>query len=136
MPRSASVNWQKSSGSRPSTAPAPTAAPVGQPAPAVDLRDLRGRPVKLSSFRGKPTLLLFWFFLTPIIYPLSLIPPEWQPVMLWNPMHSFVQFYREAVLLGQFSMESFRILLPASIVSWLFGGWFFMRIRHAFGDVL
>ncbi|MGM0632261.1 MAG: ABC transporter permease [Pseudomonadota bacterium] len=81
-------------------------------------------------------LLTAWFFLTPIIYPLSLIPVDWQPVMMMNPMHSFMQFYREAVLLGEFSMESFRVLVPVSIISWLFGGWFFMRIRHAFGDVL
>lgn len=81
-------------------------------------------------------LLTAWFFLTPIIYPLSLIPEAWQPVMMLNPMHSFMQFYREAILLGEFSMSSFRIVLPVSIVTWLLGGWLFMRIRHAFGDVL
>lgn len=81
-------------------------------------------------------MLTAWFFLTPIIYPLSLIPPDFQPFMLLNPMHSFVQFYREAVLLGEFTMGYFKILALSSVVSYLVGGWFFMRIRHAFGDVL
>lgn len=81
-------------------------------------------------------MLTAWFFLTPIIYPLSMLPEVMQGYMLLNPMHSFVQFYRELLLLGQFSMSSFVILAPCAIVSYLLGGWFFMRIRHAFGDVL
>lgn len=81
-------------------------------------------------------LITAWFFLTPIIYPLSLIPDAMQPFMLLNPMLHFMEFYREAVLLGEFSPGSFRNMVVASLGSWLFGGWFFMRIRHAFGDVL
>ncbi len=81
-------------------------------------------------------MLTAWFFLTPIIYPLELIPPDLRYFMLLNPMHSFVQFYREAVLLGQFADGKFTILATASVVVYLLGGWFFMRIRHAFGDVL
>ncbi len=81
-------------------------------------------------------LLTAWFFLTPIIYPLSLIPEAYQPLMMLNPMFHFVQFYRELVLLGEFSMQSFQVMVPVSLLSFLFGGWLFMRIRHAFGDVL
>lgn len=77
-----------------------------------------------------------WFFLTPIVYPISLIPVEYQPLLLLNPMHSFVEMYRGLVLLDTFSMTSFQIIVPVSILSYCFGGWVFMRIRHAFGDVL
>ncbi|HXF63648.1 MAG TPA: TlpA disulfide reductase family protein [Caldilineaceae bacterium] len=40
-------------------APKPLPAP-GEPAPPVRLPDLEGQPVDLSSFRGKPLLLIFW----------------------------------------------------------------------------
>jgi thiol-disulfide isomerase/thioredoxin len=33
---------------------------VGTPAPDLELPDLDGRPVRLSSFRGQPTLVVFW----------------------------------------------------------------------------
>lgn len=33
---------------------------MGQPAPALRLRDLNGKPISLTSFRGSNTLLLFW----------------------------------------------------------------------------
>ena len=81
-------------------------------------------------------LLTAWFFLTPIIYPLSLLPERVQPLMMLNPMHSFVQFYREILLLGEFPLQHFQVMCIAAVVSYLLGGWLFMRIKHAFGDVL
>ncbi len=80
--------------------------------------------------------LTAWFFLTPIIYPISMIPEPYQPLLILNPMHSFVQMYRELILLDSFSFTSFQIIVPVSLLTYLFGGWVFMRIKHAFGDVL
>jgi len=81
-------------------------------------------------------MLTAWFFLTPIIYPLSLLPEQVRPLMMLNPMHSFVQFYREAILLGDFSAIHFQVMVISAVLSYLLGGWLFMRIKHAFGDVL
>jgi len=81
-------------------------------------------------------LLTAWFFLTPIIYPLTLLPEAAQTLMILNPMHSFVQFYREVILLGHVSMLHFQVMAGSALVSYLLGGWLFMRIKHAFGDVL
>lgn len=81
-------------------------------------------------------MLTAWFFMTPIIYPLSLLPEAVQPFMMLNPMHSFVQFYREAILLGEFSLPNFEIMTVSALLSFFIGGWIFMRIKHAFGDVL
>jgi lipopolysaccharide transport system permease protein len=81
-------------------------------------------------------LLTAWFFLTPIIYPLSMLPEKLQPLMMLNPMHSFVQFYREIIVLGDFSLPHFYVMVLSAAISYLFGGWLFMRIKHAFGDVL
>lgn len=82
-------------------------------------------------------MLTVWFFLTPIIYPISLIQSETvQRLFLLNPMHSFISAYREIVLLGTVSPVHLMIIVPVSIISFLLGGWLFMRIKHAFGDVL
>ena len=81
--------------------------------------------------------ITIWFFLTPIIYPISLIEDETvRSFFLFNPMHSFVSLYREIVLLGELTYLHLLIITPVSICSFIFGGWFFMRIKHAFGDVL
>ncbi|MEQ8952878.1 MAG: ABC transporter permease [Gammaproteobacteria bacterium] len=80
--------------------------------------------------------ITIWFFLTPIIYPFSMVPESYQAIYLFNPMHSFVNLYREIVLLGEFSWINLEIVVTVSVISYLFGGWLFMRIKHAFGDVL
>ena len=81
--------------------------------------------------------IMVWFFLTPIIYPLSLIESESiQSLFILNPMHNFVSLYREIILLGQLPYLKILIVFPVSVLSYLAGGWFFVRIKHAFGDVL
>ena len=82
-------------------------------------------------------LVTIWFFLTPIIYPISLIESETiRELFLLNPMHSFINLYREIILLGDLSIINLQIIVPVSLITYLFGGWLFMRIKHAFGDVL
>jgi lipopolysaccharide transport system permease protein len=51
-------------------------------------------------------------------------------------MHSFINLYREIILLGEVSMIHLYIIVPTALLSYLLGGWLFMRIKHAFGDVL
>jgi lipopolysaccharide transport system permease protein len=82
-------------------------------------------------------LVMIWFFLTPIIYPISMIQNETiQFLFLLNPMHSFINLYREIVLLGNLPMLNLQIVVVISLISYFFGGWLFMKIKHAFGDVL
>tara|TARA_B100001029_G_scaffold33452_1_gene25317 strand:+ start:122 stop:928 length:807 start_codon:yes stop_codon:yes gene_type:complete len=95
---------------------------------SVFLRDLQ----KLVSL-----CLTIWFFLTPIIYPVSLIESDsLKAWFLFNPMHSFVMLYRDIILIGEFELINFIIVIPLSILSYMLGGWLFVRIKHAFGDVL
>ena len=78
-----------------------------------------------------------WFFLTPIIYPISMIHDEGiRELFLLNPMHSFVNLYREILLVGEFSPIHLYIVIPTALTSYCAGGWLFLRIKHAFGDVL
>ncbi|MEX0619747.1 MAG: ABC transporter permease [Pseudohongiellaceae bacterium] len=78
-----------------------------------------------------------WFFLTPIVYPISIIQDETvRQLYYFNPMHSFVDLYRQIVLAGELPLLNLQIVVPVSLLSYFFGGWLFMRIKHAFGDVL
>ena len=95
---------------------------------SVFLRDLQQLVILLVSI---------WFFLTPIIYPINMIQSESiQHFFLWNPMHNFINLYREIILVGEISPPNFFIALFFSIISYVLGGWLFMKIRPAFGDVL
>ena len=82
-------------------------------------------------------LISIWFFLTPIIYPINMIQSDAiQSYFLWNPMHSFINLYREIILLGEISFINLQISIVFAALSYLIGGYLFMKIRPAFGDVL
>ena len=78
-----------------------------------------------------------WFFLTPIIYPITMVQSEdVQNLFLLNPMHSFISLYREIVLQGKITFSHLQIIIPVSLLTYFLGGWLFMKIKQAFGDVL
>ena len=51
-------------------------------------------------------------------------------------MHNFIYLYREIILLGEISLINLEIVTVVAALSYLLGGWLFMKIRPAFGDVL
>jgi lipopolysaccharide transport system permease protein len=41
-----------------------------------------------------------WMFATPVVYPTSQLPPQWQWLMTWNPMAPVVEAFRQAFIIG------------------------------------
>lgn len=44
--------------------------------------------------------LVFWYFLTPVFYPVSMVPEEYQHWFNWNPMHIIISLYRDILYQG------------------------------------
>jgi lipopolysaccharide transport system permease protein len=65
-------------------------------------------------------VLQFWFWLTPIIYPLTALPERIRRVIEWNPMTPLVQAY-QGIFLGQ-GQPDWPTLLPLALVTLLFTG--------------
>lgn len=47
-------------------------------------------------------LLSAWFYLTPVIYPLDIIPTQLKLYIRWNPMTVFVDLFHSLIYEGQF----------------------------------
>ncbi len=47
------------------------------------------------------TLLMFWFWVTPIFYPMEMIPEKIRWVCNLNPLSVFVLFYRDIIFYGK-----------------------------------
>lgn len=45
-------------------------------------------------------IITLWMYLTPILYPMSLIPEKYQLIFKLNPLYYFVDFGREIILYG------------------------------------
>ncbi|MGE0086279.1 MAG: ABC transporter permease [Desulfococcaceae bacterium] len=83
-----------------------------------------------------PIILMVWFYATPVIYPLSMIPDALKPLVSMNPGFWFTELYRSVLIVHQMQWQIFFQMCSAAILSFAFGSWFFMRAKPAFGDVL
>lgn len=77
-----------------------------------------------------------WFFLTPIIYPLSMVPETYRWMITLNPMYPFIDLYHQVLLQGAISWSMLGYTVGLSAL--LFSGavLFFERSKYAFADVL
>jgi lipopolysaccharide transport system permease protein len=81
--------------------------------------------------------LQLWFYATPIIYPVALVPERFRSLyLLFNPMAGVIEAYR-AVLLNNAPPEP--SLYTSALVSlsvMIAGYWFFKRLEPQFADVV
>lgn len=42
----------------------------------------------------------FWFWLTPVVYPVTILPPEVRNLLRWNPMARLVEAYQQVLVKG------------------------------------
>jgi len=57
----------------------------------------------------------FWFWLTPIVYPSSILPPELRGLLDWNPMAAVIQAYQAILVSGQ--APHWAALWPAGVLA-------------------
>lgn len=84
-----------------------------------------------------PFLNQFWFFLTPVVYPSTLVPERWQLLYGLNPMVGVVEGFRWA-LLGVGKGPSAMLAVSILIALFLFvsGIIWFQRREETFVDAL
>jgi lipopolysaccharide transport system permease protein len=84
-----------------------------------------------------PLGLQLWMYLTPIIYPLSMVPERLRTVYMLNPMASIIDSYRRIILLGEWPSFPYLVLGGAvSIVLLIAGYGYFKRSEAVFADII
>ena len=83
-----------------------------------------------------PFLVQFWMFATPVVYPASLVPREWQWALYLNPMAGVIEGFRSAFLGRPFDVPG--ILLSLAIAGILFaaGIAYFGKVERRFADII
>ena len=84
-----------------------------------------------------PFLIQIWMFLSPVIYPVSLVSEEYQWLLALNPMGGLIHAYR-ASLLGHQPVDWPLLGLSALIIVALFLGglYYFRRMEKVFADIV
>lgn len=84
-----------------------------------------------------PFLNQFWLFITPVVYPASLVPEKWRPIYGLNPMVGVIEGFRWA-LLGVGEGPSPTLFVSAAVALTLFvtGIMWFRRRERTFVDTI
>lgn len=78
-------------------------------------------------------LTLAWMYLTPIFYPITIIPEEFSIYILLNPMYYYIDFCREILIYGTCpNYDTWIICIINSILSLLLGGFIFRKLQDRF----
>ncbi|WP_243361193.1 ABC transporter permease [Fundidesulfovibrio terrae] len=78
-----------------------------------------------------------YFFLTPIVYPLSAVPDRYRPLLALNPLHVVIEHFRRTLLWGlEPDWTALGLTTAFSAVFLLAGFAWFMQLKKVFADVL
>lgn len=90
-------------------------------------------------------IIMAWFFLTPVFYPLDILPNNYEVLGLTldvhrlmyilNPMASLINTYRDLLYLGTYTeLDFFLRTAVTSIAMLVLGYWIFVRLSPTFGE--
>jgi len=84
-----------------------------------------------------PFLIQIWMFVSPVIYPVSMVGEKYRWLLALNPMGGIIKAYR-ASLLGHQPIDWSLLAISAFIVIFLFfsGLYYFRRMERTFADVV
>jgi lipopolysaccharide transport system permease protein len=80
--------------------------------------------------------LQIWFYASPIIYPVTMVPEELRTLYYLNPMAGVIEGYRDVLLNGKLPSSYLPISAAAALIIFLLGSWFFKRVEFQFADVV
>lgn len=84
-----------------------------------------------------PTLMMLWFFLTPILYAPEFLPADLQALIYANPLAGLMSDLRAAMFEGRvLPGEATLVLLPVSLLAFWLGLGLFRRMAPYFQDFL
>jgi lipopolysaccharide transport system permease protein len=76
-------------------------------------------------------------FLTPIFYPISALPENYERILRFNPISPEIEFMRKILVWGELPDPSDYLLYVMFSILFLFAGFFwFQRTRKGFSDVI
>ena len=78
----------------------------------------------------------FWMFASPVVYPSSMIPEQWQWLYHVNPIAGIIDGVRSVFLGSPFDWVALTTSMLASIVIFLIGVMMFERAERQFADVI
>jgi lipopolysaccharide transport system permease protein len=83
-----------------------------------------------------PVLLQLWMFMSPIIYPVSLVPQDWRFLYALNPVSGIIEGFRASLFGLEFNWLSFAISAVITLSTLLYFVYNFCRKQDSLVDAI
>ncbi|KWX87335.1 hypothetical protein AMQ83_13735, partial [Paenibacillus riograndensis] len=82
-------------------------------------------------------VFMAWFYLTPVIYSLSMVPEPFNRIIQLNPITNLIELFREVLLDGEFpNLTNILITFGYALALFVVGLFVFYRREKNFGEEL
>lgn len=83
-----------------------------------------------------PFLTQIWMFLSPVIYPLSRLPPKLKLALMLNPVTGIVEGFRSALFGLPFNWPAILISAAMAISILIYAAFWFRKMEKEFADIV
>lgn len=83
-----------------------------------------------------PFLIQVWLFVSPVIYPSTLVPAEWRWMMILNPLTGVIEGFRAALLGREFHWLSLGYSAAFTLILLVYSSYTFRRMERHFAEFI
>ena len=83
-----------------------------------------------------PFLIQLWMFVSPIIYPVNMLPEKWRWVMALNPLTGIITGFRAALFGHPFDWKALFLSSVITVVMLTYSAFSFRRMEKSFADIV
>jgi lipopolysaccharide transport system permease protein len=83
-----------------------------------------------------PFLIQLGMFISPVIYPLSMVPPGWRWALSLNPLTGIIENFRVALFGGRFTWNTLAVSTAITLFFLIASAYSFRRMEKTFADVV
>jgi lipopolysaccharide transport system permease protein len=83
-----------------------------------------------------PVLIQVWMFVSPVVYPLDLVPQRWLWLYSFNPMAGIIEGFRSSLLNRPFNWLTIGIAALITVGLLLYSMFVFKRMERYFADLV
>ncbi|QXO93521.1 ABC transporter permease [Methanospirillum purgamenti] len=78
-----------------------------------------------------------WFWVTPIVYVITIVPEEIRWILYLNPLYYILEFYRDSLLYNTFpDMMNMGVIILITIVLFALSLYIFRSVKRGFGELI
>jgi lipopolysaccharide transport system permease protein len=83
-----------------------------------------------------PFMIQLWMFVSPVIYPATILPQKWRWLLDLNPLTGIIEGFRSSLFNRPFNWTALAISTTLTVLSLVYAAYSFRRVERYFADIV